>query len=293
MDSGAVRISARKSLAVPALFVLGASLAFCQSRVVYFQKGGIYEYRIKLLELALARTAPAEGAAAAEPLADTVTTARGLELLAQGRVDIVSQGTNTGLESRFLPIRIDILRGILGCRVWLIAADRQAEFSRLRTLDEVRKLKAGFGAQWGDLAILKENGLPVEEVTDTSRLIPMIAGRRMDYFPRGINEAWTELEDNQARYPELAIERNLAFFYQYPVYFFVRKGNVALANRIGRGLRAALADGSFKRLFLRYHGGLLAKANLSQRRLFRLTNSTLPAGTPAVDTSWWLADKPH
>ena len=81
----------------------------------------------------------------------------------------------------------------------LIPADRQGEFSGLRSLADLGRLRAGFGAQWGDLAVLKENGLAVEEVADAAQLIPMLAGRRMDYVPRGLNEAWTELEANRGR----------------------------------------------------------------------------------------------
>jgi hypothetical protein len=278
----------RRGLLATALVLLSILPAPAQARVLYFQQGDIYAYRTNLLKLVLAKTADTEGPAEALPLGVPVTTSRGLEMLQQGAVDVASLGTTRELEAKFLPVRIDILRGLLGYRIFLINAGRQADFSGLRSLDELRRLKAGFGAQWGDLAILEENRLPVEAVANPANLLPMLAGGRMDYFPRGINEAWVEFEHNRETYPNLAVEKHLALCYPFPVYFFVRKGNAALAARLERGLRQALADGSFKELFLRYHKDVLARTHLSTRRIFRLVNATLPAGTPEVDTSWWL-----
>jgi hypothetical protein len=212
-------------------------------------------------------------------------------MLQSGDVDIVSLGTSADLESRFLPVRIDILRGLLGYRVFLIRAARQAEFSAVKTLDDLRRFTAGFGAQWGDFPILRENRLGVEGLADAGSIIPMLVAGRVDYFPRGINEAWVELNANRAKYPGLAVEQDLALFYPFPVYFFVKKGNTLLADRIGRGLKLALADGSFRNLFLQYHRNMIEVAKLSGRRVFRLTNTTLPEGTPDIDTSWWLTEK--
>ena len=280
-----------KTITILLLILVVTSGVFGQTRIQYFQKGGIYEYRIKLLELVLAKTAASDGPMVAVALEEDVTQARGLTMLKEGTIDIVSLGTTLEREANYLPVKIDILRGILGYRVSLITKDMQSEFEKIRTLNDFNKFKAGFGAQWGDMAILRENKLNVDGITDAAAIIQMLSAKRIDYFPRGINEAWVELEANKDKYPNLAVESSTAFFYPFPVYFFVNKDNTKLANRIERGLKIALADGSFKELFLKYHKDILAKVNMPRRRLFILSNSTLPTGTPPVDTSWWLEQK--
>jgi ABC-type amino acid transport substrate-binding protein len=265
--------------------------AAAEERVRYFQKGQIYDYRIRLLELVLEKTRADYGLARAIPIPEDVTQARGLEMIQAGTVDIATLGTSIEREAEYLPVRIDILRGMLGYRVFLIRSDRQKDFLGAKDIEGLRRFRAGFGSQWADMDILKANRLPVEGVANSSTLIPMLAGGRIDYYPRGINEAWVELSENRAAYPQLAIESGLALFYPYPVYFFVRKDNARLAERIRRGLEAALRDGSFKELFLRCHGELIAAARLGERRLIRLENPALPKGTPPVDTGWWLSEK--
>lgn len=264
---------------------------FSENTLVYYQKGGVYEYRVKLLELALEKTKETDGKGSAVPFTGEVTQARGLAMLQEGLIDIVSLGTTKEWESQFTPIKIDILRGILGYRVCLINADRQKDFVKVQTIEDMRHFTGGFGEQWSDIAILRENKLLVEGVTNTSSILPMLVVNRFDYFPRGINEAWVEFEANKEKFPSLAVETHIAFFYPFPVYFFVKKGNTLLADRIRRGLNTALKDGSFKKLFLRYHKDIISKANLDNRKIIRMSNSTLPDGTPSVDTSWWFTER--
>jgi hypothetical protein len=263
-----------------------------EQTLTFYPVGPVYEYRFKLLQLVLDETKRADGPATVKPLDGNVSQDRSFRMLDSGEVDIVALGTSGARESGWLPVRVDLLRGILGYRVFLINGTRQREFQAIRSLDGLRKLTAGFGAQWADFPILKASNLLVDGVTESDNLIRMLMQSRFDYFPRGINEAWVELEKNKTRYPDLAVERSLALYYPYPVYFFVKRGNTKLADRLRRGLDLALADGSFRKLFLVYHTAFIDEADIGHRRLFRLTNTQLPPGTPRVDTSWWLKDKP-
>lgn len=280
----------------PAMKALGILLALsllpqggrAQAAITYFQTGEIYEYRVALLDLVLEKTRESHGAMKAIPYGEAVTQARGLQLLRSGSIDIASLGTSREREEAFLPVRIDILRGLLGYRVLMIKEERQGDFDRVRNLEDLRGFSAGFGSQWADISVLRDNGLPVEGVANTLRLPEMLSGGRIDYLPRGINEAWIELAAYKPRHPDLAIENGIALFYPYPVYFFVRKDNVRLAERLKRGLELALEDGSFRKLFLDYHKNLIAQAGLGKRILIRLENDDLPEGCPPVDPSWWL-----
>ncbi|MCP4350231.1 MAG: amino acid ABC transporter substrate-binding protein, partial [Desulfobacterales bacterium] len=91
-------------------------------------------------------------------------------------------------------------------------------------------------------------------------------------FPRGINEAWKEISEMGSKYPNLTVEPSIAIYYPYPVYFFVNKQNLKLADRIERGLKILMKDGSFEKLFLKYHDAVIGQADLKNRKMFELEN---------------------
>lgn len=257
--------------------------------IQYFPVGPIYEYRWKLLELALAH-APAKTAdepTRLVPYADDVTQNRGMHLLQTGDIDVIALGTNAEREAKMLPIKIDILRGIVGFRVFVIRAFDQARIAGMDEQALRKELTFGLNSQWADLPIMRANGFTVETSSSYENLFGMLVAKRFDAFPRGLNEAGRELDERRLAYPQLAVERTKALYFPYPVYFWVNKDNTALAQRIERGLTAALADGSFRKLFETYHATEIALLAKEKRQVIRLSNPVLPAGTVAPDTHWW------
>lgn len=273
------------------LLLFSLHAVYTESGIIkYFQKGIKYEYRIKLLELALLKTQE-EGILKLIPISEDVTQARGLNMLSESTVDVAFLGTNIEREKNYLGVKIDIMRGILGYRVFLILDKNIKLFEPIKNILQLSKLRAGFGQQWADYEILKANNLSLLGVANTDLLIPMLDAGRFEYYPRGINEAWEEVKELNKTNPAIVVEKALGLYYPFPVYYFVNNRNKKLADRIERGLNLALKDGSFKALFLKYHAGLLAIAELDKRILFKLNNPTLPPNTPKIDTSWWLKEK--
>ncbi len=289
---GLFRVRTLLSVACQVFLLLSASTAFANEdyRLNYFQTDQRYTYRIALLNLAMQKTEEQFGSYQLIPRQESITQARGEALLASGLgVDIAFLPTSVEREEKMLAVRIPMLRGILGYRVMLIHQSTQQAFLEVTHIDILRrKFIGGFGAQWADMVILEANGLNVVGVTKYDSLFSMLDRKRFHYFPRGINEAWKELEERKALFPHLAVEQSLALYYPYPVYFFCNRNRPEIARRIRIGLETALDDGSFQVLFLDYHGSLVKQANLHQRRLFVLTNPNLPKGTESPDTSWWL-----
>ena len=270
------------------LLSLGLPLRAEPCTVRYFQQDVRYAYRTALLQLLLEQTKD-QGACDLSPQFITVTQDRGLALLQEGRIDVVSMPTTLQRERELRPVRFDILRGLLGYRVLLIRKQQQADFAAVQSLEELRRFRLGFGSQWADLALLQYNGFNVIANPQYEPLFGMLARERFDAFPRGLNEAWQELSERQTKFPDLMVEPSLALNYPWPVYFFVQRDNQPLAERLQRGLMKAEADGSLRQLFMQHHGHLLQQANLAERRLFQLVNPALPPGTPKADTSWWLS----
>jgi len=282
---------AAKTGSLLVLAVCELAVTLCHADAVplkYFPAGPIYEYRWKLLELALAHL-PADpaGAYKLEPYAEDVSQNRGINLLQSGAIDVVALGTNAEREKQMRPVKIDILRGLVGYRIFIIRADDQERIARMSDAAFRQQLTFGLNSQWADLPIMQANGYTMLTSTDYEGLFGMLAARRFDAIPRGLNEAGVELAARLQTYPQLSIERTRALYIPYPVYFWVARDRVALANRIERGLRAALADGSFRKLFEAYHADALADLAKQNRRVIRLSNPVLPPGSVEPDTSWW------
>lgn len=284
----------------PPLKTTAAALLFClflallpaaamgQTTLHYFPAGLIYEYRWKLLDLALARTQKkGDPPVRLAPYPEEVTQNRGVQLLQDGKIDVIALGTNAEREAQMRPIKIDILRGIVGFRLFVI---RAADQERITAMDERalrEKLTYGLNSQWADLPILQASGFTVVTSPSYELLFDMLAAGRFDAFTRGLNEAARELAARKDTYPQLAVEQTKALYFPFPIYFWVAKDNAALAQRIERGLELALADGSFRKLFESYHAEEIAALAREKRHVIRLPSPILPEGTPETDTSWW------
>ena len=245
-------------------------------------------YRIELLKLAMDKTKSAYGEFEIVYTAAEMSQSRALtELENNGVVDVVALPSNIEREKKFLPVRIPIMKGILGYRIFIINKNQRDKFRKIKTFSDLKKIKAGAGHDWADVPILQHNGIPVEKGGKYEGLFYMLAAGRFDYFPRGVNEAGKEIEDRRGNLTDLIIEDTLALYYPFPVYFFLNKKNTETAKRIETGLRYAINDGSFENLFNKYFKAYLTKADLKNRKIFRLKNPFLPAETPYKNRSLW------
>lgn len=270
-----------------ALAVVTAPVMAAGTTLQYFPVGPIYEYRWKLLELALTRTQGDAAPTQLVPYADEVTQNRGVQLLQSGAIDVIALGTNAERESQMMPIKIDILRGIVGFRVFVIRAEDQPRIVKMDARALRQELTFGLNSQWADLPVMRANGFSVETSSNYENLFGMLVARRFDAFPRGLNEADRELNERKHQYPQLAVEQTKALFFPFPIYFWVHKNNQTLAHRIERGLQLLLADGSFRKLFESYHAKEIAALAREKRQVIRLKNPFLPPDSPEPDTHWW------
>jgi hypothetical protein len=257
----------------------------------YFPVGPIYDYRWKLLDLALDHARDLDESFRLQPYAEEITQNRAMSLLQSGDLEVIALGTNPEREAQLMPIRFDILRGMVGFRVFLIRGSDQARIARMNDTELRQRLTFGLQRDWADLPIMTANGYKVETSIDYANLFAMLDAGRFDAFPRGINEIAMDLASHHEAYPRLAMERTKALYFPFPIYFWVNKGNPALAQKIEHGLALSLKDGSFKRLFLTYHAEEIAAMRKYHRHVIRLANPNLPAGVSETDTTWWWDQK--
>lgn len=248
------------------------------------------DYPLALLRLALEKSGTPYGLKLA-PI--VMTQGRVLLEIAKGdgAVDIIATMTSQERESKMLAVRIPIDKGLYGWRLPLVRGDRQDLFADVHDLAGLRKLRSGQGHDWPDTGILRGNGVPVSANSSYEALFSMLSAGRIDYFPRAVIEIGPEA----AAHPALAIDRHIAIHYPTAMYYFVNRDNTGLADAVKRGLEAAIADGSFERLFNQHFGAALRQARLDQRRVIELVNPLLPNGLPLEHRELWLTpdEAPH
>lgn len=211
------------------------------------------------------------------------------ELAEGGEINLNWTSMSAQDEARLRPIRIPIYRGLIGYRVLLIRKDRQPQFDKIDTLDQLKAVVGGQGFGWVDTDILRDAGLRVETSTLDS-LFRMTQAGRIDYFPRGVVEAWAELQARRADDPDLAVERHLLLVYRSDFIFYTGKRNERLASTIEAGLCAAFRDGSYKRLFDAEQDvqEALGLARLAHRKVIRIENRHVSDGDRAIPSAYWL-----
>lgn len=164
-------------------------------------------------------------------------------------LDVMWASATKEREGQMRVVPVDLLKNLNNYRVLLINKESQAQFSQVKTLNDLRKFTTGSGEHWTDGFIMKDNGFNVMATSSYYGLFKMLAARRFHFISRGLHEIGS---DTQA-YKDFGLvrEETLLLTYDVPIpyCFFVNKDNVKLADRIERGLKIALQDGSFDKLF--------------------------------------------
>ena len=170
------------------------------------------------------------------------------EVKNQGLLNLCWTTSDPQIEQELRPIRIPILKGLLGYRILIINKKNQYKFSQVKTFEDLKQFTFGQGKTWTDTKILQANGLKVITTNKYPGLFHMVDGERFDAFPRGVNEPFGELAQ-RPDLPDLKVEDTILLVYRMPFYLFVSRDNPKLGNDIETGLNRAIADGSFDKIF--------------------------------------------
>ncbi len=243
-----------------------------------------------ILELALSHSAPGT-----TYVFDT-TSKNEAQMMADidsGALDVMWSGAAQEKDDAMMAVRIPVLKGLLGHRIFIIRDADKQKFASIRTMQDLKQFYAGQGTFWGDSTVLKNADIPLVTTIKYANLFPMLEGGRFDYFPRAVHEPWVEVESR----PELnlAIDSNVMLIYPYAMYFYVKKDNQALHDLIHRGFDMAIADGSFDKLFFSHPmiQDVMNNAHLSERTVFRISNPTMHKDTPLDVQAYWLDVSKH
>lgn len=286
-----------KTLLLAAALCLAAGVAGAAAHLVYPLTSlddidSRYDYDWAVLRVALEKTAPRFGKFEMRQSTHAMSWQRIAQELAlpEGGINIIARATSPELEKQFIPIRLPIDRGLLGYRIFLVREADLPRFARVRTLEDLRKLRAGQGKDWIDVPIMRNGGLTVVEGATYRGLFAMLDAGRFDFFSRGIDEAGREYQERRATYPNMAVEPTLLLQYPLPLYFFLRRDaeGERMARRIEEGMEMMIKDGSLNVLFQKYKGDSIKSGALHKRRVLHLDNPHLTPETPLSRGELWF-----
>jgi ABC-type amino acid transport substrate-binding protein len=203
-------------------------------------------YFIQMLTMALEAAGEADQYQL-EPVTQLISQERAFTLAASGQGLGVFWGmTSKAREQRAIPIKVPLLKGLLGYRMLVTRSEWVPDLAQMESLDQLKRLSIAQGFGWPDNQILKSNGLSVY-TGSYHALFDWVAQKRADLFPRSVYEVWAEQSMIERR--GLVIAPSPVVYYFGPIYFFVPKSNPKLAETIQKGLDIAIQDGRFDDLF--------------------------------------------
>lgn len=246
-----------------------------------------HDYYTSLLRLALSKTESEYGKAKLTFTKERLVQSRIMkELAGNGGIDVFWTVTSKEREVTAIPVRVPLLNGIMGLRVPLVLKENLSNFTVPTQGKSLTEMVAGQGHDWPDYEILHSNGFLVLGTSTYDLLVELLKKERIDYFPRALNEA--VVEQKALKNKGIVIEPNYVLYYPSYIFFFVSKAKPELASRIEKGLKIAVEDGSFLKLFKSYVDTehLNNELDLANRTMLRLQNPLLSEETTALSTSF-------
>lgn len=280
-----MKIWRKYSLLLSCLLPISLSLANAQTVVVPKVQGEKEQILYDILALSLSKSAPS---ITLSTLPEVLNEAQLVSEVESEHVDVMWSGGDKEKDERLKAVRIPVLKGLLGHRIFLIRERDKVRFATIRTFEDLLQFEAGQGRFWGDTQILKSAEIPTVTTIKYKNLFPMLEGGRFDYFPRALHEPFIEAENH--KHLGLVVDSNVMLVYPYAMYFYVNKNNERLHSLLYRGFEMAIEDGSYDELFFSNSmiQDVLTKANIAQRTVFRVGNPHLHPDTPLDRAEFWL-----
>lgn len=193
----------------------------------------------------------------------------------EGYGDVIQGATREEWETNLIPIKIPILKGMLGLRVLFIHQDSQATFDKINSIEELKTLLSGAGSYWSITKVFAYHHFNLVQLDRQDSMYSMLEKKRFDYVTRGLHEALIEYEIFKLKEHNISIEKNLLINIPLPAYFFVNPNKPHLAKRIESGLTNIINNGVLDAIFKKHFKDKFQQLNLVNRTVFNLKNPTL------------------
>lgn len=198
-------------------------------------------------------------------------------------------GAGLELNRRLRVIPMPVTGGILGLRAGWSHRSQHERLAAIDSVDDLRSVVLLQGLGWSDVEIFDAAGLR----TFTARsedLLRLVDNRRVQLFPRGIDELEREAPIVATTTEGTSLDPNLLIAYPFAGFFYVGPDNQALADAIQLGFERAIADGSYQRLLeeLILTPWLRRHLALADRRVLALPNPVAADVLADVDPRHWI-----
>ncbi|ESP91741.1 MULTISPECIES: hypothetical protein [Pseudoalteromonas] len=212
------------------------------------------------------------------------------ELQSNRLIDLYWAGTNQQRESELGVVPIPLIKGLLGYRVFTIHQDSEQFFSQIKSLKSLKNTTLCQGQHWPDTDIMLAAGLSVITNVVYENMFKQVYADRCKAFPRGINEAFSEVESRKKIMPKLMVFDDVILHYRFPMYFFTHKNNTQLIDDLKSGLMLAIKDGSFDQ-YIQTHPTtkhLFPLSKWDDKTILTIDNPFLPKSTLTDDKELWI-----
>ncbi|MDP2026242.1 hypothetical protein [Sulfuriferula sp.] len=272
-----------------ALGGVGAARAQPGPTVVYpnLNGNGADNLGYRVLELALQRCGK-PSTLQLHPMA--VNDERARAMLRRGEVNVADFGSGAEFEKAFSAIYFPIDRGLLGYRISLIHHSLEPEFTRVNTLTQLQRFRAGQGIGWSNNAIMQAAGIAVVTGPTLESLFPMLEAKRFDFLPLGLNEVYGFSEQYGDFAPSMVVDPRMLLVYRFARLFYVRPDSHELHAMVLSGLKRAFADGSFQKLLASDPSvrRALQRAKLAQRATITLDNPLITEAFMGIPDEYYF-----
>jgi len=141
------------------------------------------------------------------------------------------------------------LKNLLGLRQCIARKSALPLLKPLNSFADLKDIRVGLVQGWPDIQPYEQQGIRVVETQTYEAMFSMLNRGRFECLPLSILEIDQALEDQHAKYPELAVAPHLYFYYPISVYFGITEAQPQLIERFERATEGMFADGSIDRLF--------------------------------------------
>lgn len=236
-----------------------------------------FDFANELLALVLARA----GGGWDVKVVEGMKQPRAMQAAREGDVDVVALPNLVTADSRLIPVRQPLRRGLLGMRLLVARPEDADRLMRIANLEVLKRdFVMGYGDTWMDRTVLEDLGFRISTGSSYTGLFDMLRAGRFDYLNRGVNELGPELADPRLAGRDLVVVPGIALYYPLDDYFHVTRRRPDLARAIERGFERALADGSYAALFHRHFDAAMREARLQERSIIHVSGYPVPPDTP-------------
>lgn len=230
-------------------------------------KDGGHQYYFELLEKSLT----ADGYKVTIESQNNVPQKRVLALLSGGELTLHWFVKNNAKDKEYTPVEVGVTNSLIGHRILFIQKGSQSKYDGVQTLPDFRNLNlvGGFGKNWFDVKVWKENDLKYLEKDGNWRLIYKMVrkgGRGYDYFSRGMIEILPESKT----YPYLEIEKRLVLIYERDFQFYLGQGSESMKPILIQALENAKKSGLMQQLIRKHWAEDFEKLNFDERIKIKL-----------------------